>query len=1396
MSTSGAQGAPEQNPQAGPPGRVRGRKRRFAKLWTRRLTALAIAVLAGVLVTLFTVDIGRAFDLKQLAESRGSKFIGRPLHIGKLSAYLTPGAFELDDVVIDGLTPDASPFLTAKRITIRLPWWTLFSRRFEIAEVRMTDWRMHIEQWSDGRHNFPHFSLPGGGAGPSLFTKTVGAVYADRGEFIYEDHGTPWSVDARNLSVDLVHAPNLLATLGSQYVGRARFSGGTVQIQDFLPMSASLGASFVLDKGLVKLHRIDLVTDGAVSHVTGVVDLSHWPAQTYQVDSRLDFHRMRDIFFARESWRLAGEGHFLGTFQLYRGGRELKGAFSSPVATLNDLAFSKLQGSLDWLPRTFAVSDATANLMAGRAAFSYGVDGFGTPGGAAARFKATYADLDLGQVGEYFGVHFVTMAGAASGSASLTWRNGHFADTFSADAATQAVPPSGHPVADRALPQLGVIVLPEEPFNDHKAVGSLAVGADLHYQVSREGIDFAPSWVATPATYVAFSGHVGPTGGDLRLPVQVTSKDWAASDRLLAAVLTARHAATKAIDVGGRGTFDGLLTESFSDLHATGRFVGDQLWAFGVRWPQAVGDLQIADRFVMVTHGVVSSGDSHIDIDGRFSIGSNPPDDELKGKFTVDHWPLTDFKTAFHMTTWPVDGTASAELDLHGPYLRPVGTGTLRIDQGSAWQEPFELATGTLVFEGRDLLIRPAELTKGNGRVQGTALISWDDTYSFDARGDHVALESLHNFKVPAAPLTGELDFHVSGAGNFQAPTYTFEGHVADLYAGDEGVGDVTGTIVVQGTDLTLTSLNVEGRVQATGKGRMSTVKPYPADLTLTATDASIDPFLKFVMTSPPQLFRAVVSAGVHVVGPLGNPAQLSVETNITSAALELFDYNLQNDGPVHLTFVNDALTIDRLNLRGQNTKLAVSGSVSRSAGTCDLLADGDADLAMLQAFKGFGDLRLGGSATLKARLVGELSHPQFSGEATIHDGRLRFFSSRSLDAITGSITFENGDLNFDHLTAKMGGGDVKFGGTLRFDGLHPVEYQLTASGRNVQLRYPAGFETTATATLSMTGPVAKPTLGGEVDVTRVHYLRPLAADASLIGGLAAAGGTSDASAGSAPSDQTDLSIAYDIRVRARSLAFFDTKDLTLYGGTDDLTIRGTVSQPVVTGRINLDRGEFFFNGNRIRLVTGSIDFANPLRTEPVFDIQAATQVHVQQLTYNITGHLTSGGVDLTCGAGTECTGNTKLGVSFTSDPILSDTDIVTLLLGGTNDPNSVEVRTLESPQQAQSQLVQTMAAQLLTAPLSSRVGDIVGTFTPFDTFQFVPLLGLDPTVGSGTTTSARVTLGKAVSSKVYLTYSRDVTNAMELYLLEYTENDRVSWVLSRNEDHTFALDFRIRHIF
>ena len=129
--------APAPDPEGpGQAGRPRGRKRRAAWRWSRRLSTLAVALVAAAFVSFFTVDLGRVSirgqTLRSLAEQYGSEFLERPLHIGAISAEMSPGVFVLSDLMIEGLEPGDRPFFQARRIRVHVPWWTMFSNRIEL----------------------------------------------------------------------------------------------------------------------------------------------------------------------------------------------------------------------------------------------------------------------------------------------------------------------------------------------------------------------------------------------------------------------------------------------------------------------------------------------------------------------------------------------------------------------------------------------------------------------------------------------------------------------------------------------------------------------------------------------------------------------------------------------------------------------------------------------------------------------------------------------------------------------------------------------------------------------------------------------------------------------------------------------------------------------------------------------------------------------------------------------------------------------------------------------------------------------------------------------------------------------------------------------------------------
>ena len=68
-----------------------------------------------------------------------------------------------------------------------------------------------------------------------------------------------------------------------------------------------------------------------------------------------------------------------------------------------------------------------------------------------------------------------------------------------------------------------------------------------------------------------------------------------------------------------------------------------------------------------------------------------------------------------------------------------------------------------------------------------------------------------------------------------------------------------------------------------------------------------------------------------------------------------------------------------------------------------------------------------------------------------------------------------------------------------------------------------------------------------------------------------------------------------------------------------DLQLRGTFDRPLLFGRAEVDRGEVTFEGRRYVITRGTIDFNNPTRIEPFFDIEAETRVRVPGETYRVT---------------------------------------------------------------------------------------------------------------------------------------------------------------------------------
>lgn len=574
--------------------------------YARAIVIVLAVALAVALVSVVSIDLGPA--LKAQAERGGRAWLDRAMHIGRLSVQLGRGRFVLEDVVIDGMRPDEEPWLVAKRIEVSLTWGALLHREVLLDTIEMTDWRMVVESFADGRQTFPRVTGPPRPprTGPSPVVTTLKYVRTYRGEFVYRDYGSNWSVITRDLDITLMRA--------ADYRGVVRFSDGTVRIADFAPMSARARGSFRLDGAKVVFDQLELLTDGAATDVTGTLDMGRWPEQLYHVKSRIQFPTMKDIFFAGDNFSLFGEGDFTGTFHLFKGGRELKGDFASREAGLDDYRFPELSGSLIWVPEKFEVTHASSRFYGGRTDFSFLMAPLGDPAvRSRSRFLVDYGDVDLLALTNLIEVRGLRLAGRATGHNRLEWPTGRFVER-EGDGHVAVVPPPGVDVLGPRVPD-GAKAAAEGralelgPFSNHTPLEPVGIGGHMAYAFDGEAIRIEPSEMATAETYVAFEGATA-WGERSKLPFRVTSTNWQEGDRLLAGLMTAFGAPTTAIPIDGLGRFDGVMLGAFRSPRIEGRFVGDEIRAWGVTWGEVDGDFVVENSYAFVSRAVISAGAS------------------------------------------------------------------------------------------------------------------------------------------------------------------------------------------------------------------------------------------------------------------------------------------------------------------------------------------------------------------------------------------------------------------------------------------------------------------------------------------------------------------------------------------------------------------------------------------------------------------------------------------------------------------------------------------------------------------------------------------------------------------------------------------------------------------
>jgi translocation and assembly module TamB len=727
----------------------------------------------------------------------------------------------------------------------------------------------------------------------------------------------------------------------------------------------------------------------------------------------------------------------------------------------------------------------------------------------------------------------------------------------------------------------------------------------------------------------------------------------------------------------------------------------------------------------------------------------------------------------------PVKGNLSANAQLSGTLNNPQATVDLNLTKAVIEQEPLDRVQGRIAYDSRSIQLTNLEVAEGPSQVTVTGSFEHpagdfeQGRLQFRVASNDVQLGKLHVVQQQKAGLSGTLRISADGAGSLRKlPTGSTELPVlltalnADVGAkglalDQKPLGDLTLKADTRGSDLVFSLDSDLGHSAIHGQGQTKLQGDYPLTAQLSfknLTYSGLQPLLGSTDTGTSPAFDVQTEGQIDLSGPALKPEDLAGELRIGTFQLKNKAIQIQNDGPVVVALKNQVLNVQSGHLTGRDTDIKLIGSVAfKNKQPLNLQLSAKTNLKVLQDFD--HDFYADGEVSTQLVVHGTFSDPLLNGDLRLQNASLNLISfSNGISNANGLIRFNGTSAVIQNLKGESGGGTVTVAGFVGYAN-STLRYGLRANAERVRVRQ-QGASIVATAAITLNGTSDHSLLGGTVSVNKIAF-NPSSDFGSLLSRSAPPSETPE------PTSGPLAGMKLDIRIRTAPDVALQAAVAQNLQAEADLTLRGTISNPGMLGRITVTTGQLVFFGNKYDVNQGNISFFDPLKIDPILDVNLETKAQGVDVTITVTGPVN----------------NMKL--SYRSDPPLPFSDIAGLLAAGktpTSDPN-ILANQPAAPSQDYTQMGESaLVSQAIANPLSDRLSRVFG----------VTQVKIDPTFVTGQQLpQTRLTLQQQVAKNVTFTYISDVTQSnSQLISVEWDFSQEWSAVATRDFDGRFGVDF------
>jgi translocation and assembly module TamB len=692
---------------------------------------------------------------------------------------------------------------------------------------------------------------------------------------------------------------------------------------------------------------------------------------------------------------------------------------------------------------------------------------------------------------------------------------------------------------------------------------------------------------------------------------------------------------------------------------------------------------------------------------------------------------------------YPVSGELSANVSISGSQLDPRGSGSLKITNGRAYDEPLQNLALNFRAESGSVVSTLNVATTAGSATTNLTYTPRTKAYKLNLDAPGIVLQKLHAVQAKNLGMNGTVTISASGQGSLDDPQLTATIQLPKLDMQQKTISGVKAELHVANkqADIALDSQVAQASVRA--RGRVNLTGDYETDASIDTTALPLELLLATYATVP-QGFQGQTELHATLKGPLKDKTRLEAHLTIPTLNASYQSLQIGVAAPIHADYSHSVVSLQPFEIRGTGTSIRIQGAIPLAGKAApNLTVQGSIDAQILRIAD--PDLQSSGAVALDIRTSGSGSSPEVHGQVRLQNIAVTTASAPlGVQKLNGALEISNDRVQISNLTAEVGGGQVSAGGSIAYR--PSPQFNIAIQSKSVRLRYPDGLRTVLDSNLAWSGNMQASSLNGRVLIGALSFTPDF--DLATFGDQFSSNVATPAQPGFA--DTVNLQIA----VQSKGSLSATTSQVSLEGDAN-LRVTGTAANPVITGRTDLNAGELFYRNVRYQLQRGIITFQDPNETKPVLNVSVSTTVEQYALTVNLRGPFD------------------MLTVSYASDPPLSSADIINLIARGKTS----------SELAASSPSTDSMVASQAASQVSGGLQKLAG----ISSLQIDPLLG-----GNNQNPSARVALQQRVTKNFLFTFSTDLSQpGSEMVQGEYQINKRWSVSVARDQLGGVSVDGR-----